>query len=244
MGRAHSTVSKSYLDYLLLPGEPSTATYDYAFLTYAASNWSLHYTAQDPVFAEQYRTDARKLCKVTTGLFDCSKCLGLKQVVQALLDEGTDIKGQDDEHGTALQVASERGHGKVVQLLLERGADAELRGRHYGNALYNDSLAEYEEIVQMLVDNGANVYAQTGLQGSTLQAASFERHDKIVHILLEKGDATLSLEVFLTRPKDDEVVERLFLQLMRRRGWHNLQRRPRGKCLATRLQEVGFRAPG
>ncbi|KAF5857229.1 hypothetical protein ETB97_006072 [Aspergillus alliaceus] len=88
--RAHSTVSKSYLDYLLLPGESSTAAYDYAFLTYAASNWSLHYTAQDPVFAKQYRTDARKLCKVTTSY------LGLKQIVQALLDEGTDINGQDE----------------------------------------------------------------------------------------------------------------------------------------------------
>jgi hypothetical protein len=55
------------------------------------------------------------------GLYYAS-LLGLEEVVQMLLDEGTDVNAQGGRHGNALQAASHKGHEKVVQMLMEAGA--------------------------------------------------------------------------------------------------------------------------
>lgn len=56
--------------------------------------------------------------------------IGLKAVVYSLFEKNVDINAQRGVYGSALQVASVRGHERVVQILLEIGADIKARGRH------------------------------------------------------------------------------------------------------------------
>ena len=109
---------------------------------------------------------------------------GMIGSVKSILDKGADINAQGRRYGTALQVASERGHHQVVQILLNRGADINAQG---DNALLEASERGHEKVVQILLDNGANVNAQGGYYGTALQAASEEGHEKVVQILLDKG---------------------------------------------------------
>ena len=49
-----------------------------------------------------------------------------------LLDKGTDVNAKKYGGGTALMIASEKGHTDVVEVLVEKGADANAK-KHGGN---------------------------------------------------------------------------------------------------------------
>lgn len=97
------------------------------------------------------------------GDLQVASYLGKEQVVQMLLDAGTDVNahwGKENYGWTALQLAIDgkiravRGtHEKVVQMLLDAGADA--------NAQARQTASKYgqEKIVQSLLHEGADVNA-------------------------------------------------------------------------------------
>jgi ankyrin repeat protein len=113
--------------------------------------------------------------------------LGLRTVVQMMMDAGADVNAQGGQYGNALQAASWRGHEKVVQLLMDAGADINAQGGQYGNALQATSVAGYEKVVQMLMDAGVDVNAQGGQYGNVLYAASVAGHEKVVQMLIGAG---------------------------------------------------------
>jgi len=114
---------------------------------------------------------------------------GLVNAVKCLLYQGADVKARGGYYGTALQVASARGHEKVVELLLSYGADVNERGgRFYDTALQVASAGGYEKVVKLLLSNGADVNAKGGEDyGMALQAASARGYEKIVELLLSYG---------------------------------------------------------
>ncbi|KAJ7679521.1 hypothetical protein DFH06DRAFT_975120, partial [Mycena polygramma] len=57
------------------------------------------------------------------------------EVVQLLLDNGTNINVVGGDYGCALQAASSKGDKEVVQLLLDNGAEVNLLGGYFGCAL-------------------------------------------------------------------------------------------------------------
>jgi ankyrin repeat protein len=168
-------MSQLCLHYLLLPDIGDPNEYDFpkdkfAFLSYAAAHWPLHYGSQDSAAAEQCREDARMLCNMTgyyaslwvrdyfhqRGLWHygwtdlaLASYLGLKEVVQLILsEEETDVNAYDgtyqdysSNYGTALQAASAEGHGEIVHILLDAGADVNLEGDGpYGSGQYGNAL--------------------------------------------------------------------------------------------------------
>jgi ankyrin repeat protein len=221
MAESHTTMSQLCLHYLLLPDIGDPNEYDFpkdkfAFLSYAAAHWPLHYGSQDSAAAEQCREDARMLCNMTgyyaslwvrdyfhqRGLWHygwtdlaLASYLGLKEVVQLILsEEETDVNAYDgtyqdysSNYGTALQAASAEGHGEIVHILLDAGADVEAKGGKYDTALQAASAGGHREIVYMLLDAGANVNAKGGKYDTALQAASAQGHRDIVDILLDAG---------------------------------------------------------
>jgi hypothetical protein len=111
--------------------------------------------------------------------------LGLKKMVQMLMDAEADVNAQGGHFGNALQAASAEGHEKVVQMLMDAEADVNAQGGHFGNALHAASHRGHEKVVQMLMDARADVNAQGGRFGNALQSASFQGHEKVVQMLMD-----------------------------------------------------------
>jgi ankyrin repeat protein len=118
---------------------------------------------------------------------------GNTEIVQMLLDAGTNVNAQGGQYGNALQAASVGGHKEIVQLLLDKDADVNAQGGYHDNALQAASAGGHEEIVQLLLDKDANVNAQGGLYGNALQAASSGGHKEIVQLLFDK-DADINAQ--------------------------------------------------
>ncbi|ETW83638.1 hypothetical protein HETIRDRAFT_471894 [Heterobasidion irregulare TC 32-1] len=112
---------------------------------------------------------------------------GQYRTVQNLLAKGAEVNGES-WNGSALNLASARGHGEIVRLLLENEADMNMRsGEGQNSALQVASLAGHEVTVRLLLKKGADVNLLGGLFNSALHAASMEGHDRVVRILLENG---------------------------------------------------------
>ena len=147
---------------------------------HALLNWIRLYNPDEPSNGSRM---TRGLYAIGPPLYYASFA-GMIGSVKSILDKGANINAQGGRYGTALQVASKRGHHQVVQILLNRGADTNAQG---DNALLKASIGGHEKVVQMLLDNGADVNAQGGHYGNALQAASIEGHIQVVQMLLDKG---------------------------------------------------------
>jgi ankyrin repeat protein len=106
------------------------------------------------------------------------------------------LLGNGAEIGLALHRASWRGHERVVQLLLDNGAEVETISRRHENALLLASQYGHEEVVKLLLDKGAEMNTQEGFLHSPLQVAASEGHEQIVRLLLERG-AEIAQEGFM-----------------------------------------------
>ncbi|KAF3491527.1 uncharacterized protein GIQ15_01044 [Arthroderma uncinatum] len=135
----------------------------------AYSTWRACYLSSVAI-GDGYHDDATPL------EFMCGE--GLPYIAKLLLTEGADVNAR---YGSALRLASLRGHKEMVQLLLKEGADIHARDGHtLGVAI------EYghKEVVQLLLKEGANVNAGNGY---ALEAASRNGHKDIVQLLLKEG---------------------------------------------------------
>ncbi|KAL8740703.1 MAG: hypothetical protein Q9190_006623 [Brigantiaea leucoxantha] len=179
---------------------------NFPLLRYAALNWFTHYNSQNNEMVKNYRKTAKTLCSLAslqnhqwfqlfyksdfeinkewTGLQLASQ-LRLVHVIEVFLNEGADVNAKGGDHGTALIIASSRGHFQIVQLLLDNGANINAQGGFHGNALCAASFTGEYEIVQLLLENRADVNAQGGFHGNALCAASFVGEYEIVQLLLD-----------------------------------------------------------
>lgn len=53
--------------------------------------------------------------------------LGIKKIVEMLINKGVDLSAKDKVEWTALHRAAYAGHDEIVQLLIEKGADPNLK---------------------------------------------------------------------------------------------------------------------
>jgi ankyrin repeat protein len=65
---------------------------------------------------------SQKIAKQMTGLH-LAAYLGVKIIVQLLLEQGADVKAASGDGWTPLSLASRTSYVEVVRLLLEQGAD-------------------------------------------------------------------------------------------------------------------------
>jgi ankyrin repeat protein len=82
---------------------------------------------------------------------------GCLLLASSLVDSRADVNAKGGWYGSALQVASAKGHHEVMQLLLNIGAHFNAPG---DNALPSASGHGHLEVVRLLLDNGADVSAQ------------------------------------------------------------------------------------
>ncbi|KAJ7443981.1 ankyrin repeat-containing domain protein [Mycena latifolia] len=113
---------------------------------------------------------------------------GYFEMAQLLIKKsGANVTCQGVFYGTALQVASDRGHELVAQFLVEMGADINANGGMFGTALQAASDKGHESVAQFLIEKGADVNACGGEFGTALHAASRGGHNSIAQFLIEMG---------------------------------------------------------
>lgn len=74
---------------------------------------------------------------------------------------------------------------------------------------------------------GSNMNRYSNLQGSWLPSQPVSSQ-----LPNSSSQSSLTPEQYLTRPKDDRIVDQLFLELMQKRGWQNLPEQAKRQMLA------------
>jgi ankyrin repeat protein len=141
--------------------------------------WNPDYPHDEPSLLEDSENMPNPLCYAAS--------LGLRDLVELLLNNGANVNAQGGRYGNALQAALYNSHEAVVRLLLEKGADINAQGGQYGNALLAALYKSHEVVVRLLLDKGADVNAQDRIFGNALQAASDRGYEAVVRLLLDRG---------------------------------------------------------
>ncbi|KAI1521980.1 Arp Ankyrin repeat, partial [Pyrenophora tritici-repentis] len=85
---------------------------------------------------------------------------GLKDMVEALVENGVSVNKSMNEGWTALHLAAGRGHKEVVRVLVEKGADVDMKNMEGCSALHIAAEKGYEEVVKVLVEAGAEIHTK------------------------------------------------------------------------------------
>ncbi|MCJ1249041.1 hypothetical protein MMC30_006263 [Trapelia coarctata] len=134
-----------------------------------------------------------------------------EDLVNIMLEKGTSVNAQGNQHGSALQAACTTPSSlPLATLLLDAAANINITGGQHGCALSAAAFHGSPATVALLLRNGANPNIRGGRYGSPLRAAhkslaAKEDKDEIIALLLSAGATTPEAEVVL----HDEDVWRL-----------------------------------
>jgi len=120
---------------------------------------------------------------------------GKIDVVQQLLDSGTDVNYADNKGYTALILASRKGHINVINLLLDRGGEAinvNRANNDGGTALILATRFGRTDAVRILFDRGADINLADNYGYTALIVASNYGHIDIVRLLLSTDSVDIS----------------------------------------------------
>lgn len=101
----------------------------------------------------------------------------LTLAAKILLEAGVDPEVKNEEHNTALIIASQKGNRRMTRLLVDHGASIEAKGRHSHTAFFVAAFMGNLEIVKILLDAGA-----------TPEAKNSRRETAVIAIVNNKGD--------------------------------------------------------
>ena len=80
--------------------------------------------------------------------------------VRRCINEGVDVKLQDNDGISALMFACCDMNEDIAKLLISAGANIDLQNNDGISVLMCASMFGYKDVVEMLIENGANVYLQ------------------------------------------------------------------------------------
>ena len=113
-------------------------------------------------------------------LGDCNK-----EVLQAIIDHGTDVNTTDNNNVTALMIACERCNEGAINVLFNAGADANLADVDGFTCLqWAVGVGCSKEILQAILDHGADVNATSKHNQTALMVASKKANIDAINVLL------------------------------------------------------------
>ncbi|KAJ7242059.1 ankyrin repeat-containing domain protein [Mycena rebaudengoi] len=117
----------------------------------------------------------------------------LQETVKHLLAQSNGVpKPLDEEKGSAMHIACQRGHLELVQLLIDNGFDIHARLNPFGAALHAAAHGGHTAVARLLIENGACIndgddIASWTTYGSALQTASFMENVEMIRFLVVNG---------------------------------------------------------
>ena len=126
---------------------------------------------------------------------------GLSSVVNALIEAGADINGQDEDGTTLLMQAAYRGDDQMVHELIRAGASATAKNKKLQTALHlaissTNRRAQgkgHSSIVKALIEAGADVNGQDEDGTTPLMQAACGYDDQMVHELIRAGASVTAM---------------------------------------------------
>ena len=176
---------------------PNKYSKQHLFLSYSAMYWADH--ACDRMDQQSLKIVKHILkSKYSQIVVDCwdeevgyplfaASLGGHGQIVQVLLQMGSDVNVQYGLYDTALNAASANGHENIVRVLLSSGADVNARDKFGRTGLYWASKGGHEQIVRLLLDTGQNTNTELPDLDVGLAEAAIKGFESIVRLLVEKG---------------------------------------------------------
>ncbi|KAK4205829.1 hypothetical protein QBC37DRAFT_182281, partial [Rhypophila decipiens] len=208
LSRAHSLLSRSCLQYLLLLDINSAAkNEDHPFLSYAASNWAFHFRSQDTEPSEKDGKDARQLCRVSgpRAQLWCqfleredwnlqrenwaswsdltfASYLGLATITNDILtNEQIDVNAKGGHYRTAIYAAVSRGYLNVIRVLLEPSHKVKITEEVVKAAAENQYNGK--EIMALLLDQRGT---EVRITEEVVKAAARNNNREMMALLLDQ----------------------------------------------------------
>lgn len=143
------------------------------------------------------------------------------KVIELLLENGADIKAQNENSRTAfMHAAQENSNPEVIETLLKHGADIETKDNYgWTSLMYAARDNENQEVIETLLKHGADVNAKDE-DGKTalLIAARYNENPEIIETLLKHGadinakynNGVTALMLAVMRNSNPKIIKKLF----------------------------------
>ena len=115
---------------------------------------------------------------------------GLKEVVELLIHEGTDVNAKSDDGWTPLHKAALQGHKEIAKVLIAAGADVDAKNNRDMTPLHQAARSGRKEIAGLLLAKGADVNAKTDDGRTPLDSAIKDKHTETAALLRKHGGKT------------------------------------------------------
>ena len=126
-------------------------------------------------------------CKNKRNAFHEAACLGITEVVEALIPKMDDINIQDIDGMNALHYAVTANNINIVKILIKNNADLNLANKELYTATYFAVYNNNLEMLKLLAENGANLYLKNYIGSSLMHIAAAVGSFKIVSYLINQG---------------------------------------------------------
>lgn len=137
---------------------------------------------------EKWKDDIHKpLTGLELSLLSFAAQRGCIELVEDLLEEGTDLDSKDVMNRTPVFYASEAGHYGIVQHFLEAGTILVTRDTKGQTPLSQAAVNGHKALVKLLVERGADVDPKDGEGRTPLSWAAAKGHKAVVELLVEQG---------------------------------------------------------
>lgn len=142
------------------------------------------------------------------GVLLSASANGCLPLVKAMIENGVDVNGSDEDMSSPLELATRRGHEDVVSFLLLNGAKQITSARMWDDAITTAARNGDVGILKILLQHGADINSRLGHHATTplYQAVRSNRADT-VRFLLKKGAALEVMEGDMTYHVGSEALE-------------------------------------
>ena len=120
-----------------------------------------------------------------------------KAVLQAIIDQGTDVNASNKHNPTALTLACTTNHEDAIHVLLKAGSDTNI-GDIYGETCLMCAVHGHcsKEVLQAIIDQGADVNATNKSNHTALMLACMKSHEDAIHVLLKAGSESNISDIY------------------------------------------------